>query len=110
MRRFQVRDDGADDWPEVSSGVEEERLVTFQITVAYQQTARYGAAQALDRDDVRKTDQRQIEQAIGLHGRANFVSPYPDACCRGCRVDVIQGDACDFLVFTATYSFMSQLL
>jgi hypothetical protein len=111
LRRVQVIDDGSDEPPEMSSGVEEERLVTFQVLVAYPQTGRYGAEQGLDRHDVMKQDQRQIEQAIGLHGRANFVNPYPDAGWRpGGGVERVSGAGVDFLVITQRMAFMSQLL
>lgn len=109
FRRFQVRDTGDDDPPAVSSGVEEERLVTFRVIVAYPQTGRYGAEQGLDRDDVMRSDQRQIEQAIGLHGRGNFVSPYPDASWRSGATSREIGAACDFLVIEQTMAFMYQV-
>jgi pimeloyl-ACP methyl ester carboxylesterase len=112
LRRFQVRDTGEWGTPEVSNTDHDEKRVTFRIAVAYPQTGRYGADQALDRDDVMRSDQKQIEQAVGLYGRGNFTSPNPDACWRadGYSVERVVGDACDYLVITQTMSYFEQLL
>lgn len=110
LRRFQVRDTGQDEPPAVSSVDHERQLVTFQIQISYPQTGRYGADQALDRDDVMESDRKQLEQTVGLYGQANFVTPNPDAGWRDCTVDRVEGDAVDFLVVTLTLEFLQQNL
>ena len=66
--------------------------------VAYPQTGRDGANQALDRDDTLDVDQFQIDRAIGMLGKANFTSPYPDATwLSGVPGDRVEGEACDFI-------------
>lgn len=110
FRRFQVIGTGADEPPPVSNTDHEERQATFQVLVCYPHTARYGADQALDRHDVMKSDQHQIEHAIGLHGRGNFIAPNPDACWRGGSTDRIAGTNCDFLVITQVMSWMQQFI
>jgi hypothetical protein len=105
-RRFQVRDIGRDQPPLVSNTDVEERLVTFEIVVAYPQTHRWGGDNALDRDDVMGEDQHKIERAVGMLGRANFTpSSYPDACWREGETRREVGRACDFLVIRQTMSF-----
>jgi hypothetical protein len=104
-RRFQVRDTGDDEPPEVSNTDVEERRITLVVTVAYPQTSRAGKDGALDRDDAMSSDQHKIEHAIGMCGRANFAPPYPDACWRSGRTERVVGDGVDFLVITQTMSF-----
>jgi hypothetical protein len=110
LRRFQVDDVTTGAPPEVSNVSFMELLVTFQVTVAYPHTGRYGAEQAFDRADVMKSDKHQIEFAIGLHGRGNFTSPNPDTCWRDGSDTVVEGSACDYLVLTLTYAFYRQVL
>jgi len=111
FRRFQVRDDGDDSPPTVSNTDVEERIVTFQVIVAYPQNSRSGADNALDRDDLMKQDQRKIESAIGYIGRENFSSSIdaerPDACWRSGRTTRETDDtrACDFLVIEQSMQF-----
>jgi hypothetical protein len=111
LRRYQVLDLGNDGPPETSDGVEEERRLTLQVTVAYPHTARFGEDQARDRYRVIREDQRKIEFAIGMHGKANFSPPYPDATwlMDGYGVDRIEGDACDFLVVTQSMLYVLDL-
>lgn len=105
-RKFQVRDVGVDQPPEVSNTDLEERLVTYEISIAYPQDNRWGGDNALDRDDVMGSDQHQIEHAVGMCGRANFTAPtYPDACWRSGKTIRLSGTACDFLVITQTMAF-----
>lgn len=108
FRRFQVLETGSDAPPETSSGVEEERTATFQVVIAYPRTARYGADQGLDRHDVMREDQRLIERAIGMHGKANFTSPFPAATwlMDGSATDRQDGEACDYLVVTQRMLFV----
>ena len=86
----------------------EQREVTFLIIVAYPQTARTGADQALDRDDVMSADQHQIELAVGMTGRANFSGAYPDACWLSGSTTRTVGEACDFLEIRETLTFYKQ--
>lgn len=111
FRRYQVIETGGDGPPETSSGVEEERSVTFRVTVAYPKTARYGADQALDRADVMREDQFKIEKAIGMHGKANFTPPYPDATwlMDGSGADREESEACDYLVITQRMIYVLSL-
>lgn len=110
VRRFHVIETGEDEPPETSSVTEEERRSTFVVTVAYPKTARYGADQSVDRYEVMRQDQRIIERAIGMHGKANFTSPHPDATwlIDGSGTDRLTGDdqACDYLVITQRMLFL----
>lgn len=108
LRRFQVRDTGEDTPPAVSNTDIEQREVTFSILVAYPQNARAGKDQALDRDDLMSLDQHQIEKAVGMQGRANFTSPYPDACWLSGSTARTVGAACDFLEIRQVMTFMKQ--
>lgn len=106
FRRFQVIETGSDQPPESSSAIEEERTATLQITIAYPRNARAGADQGLDRHDIMREDQRTIERAIGMHGAANFTSPYPSACWLDGSTDREEGEACDYLIITQRMSFV----
>lgn len=79
FRRFQVRDTGAFEPPRISNTDVEARELELQILIAYPQTHRAGALNALDRDDMLLADAHQIDRAIGMAGRANFVDPHPNA-------------------------------
>lgn len=106
FRRFQVRHTGAVATPVVSNTDFEELIATFVVIVAYPQTARTGRHQALDRDDLMDRDFVQIDNAIGMNGRANLAPPNPDACWRaGVRAPRTVGSACDFLELTESYSY-----
>lgn len=74
LRRFQVRDTGMLAAPETDDAGNQSRVITFEILVAYPQTARYGRGQALSRDDVISEDQHQIETAIGVRGWRSFLT------------------------------------
>lgn len=102
LRRFEVRDTEEDEEPDHSEVNIEEQVITIEVTVAYPHTARYGAEQALDRDDCMKADEELIVDAIGPRGRGNFsaVNGHPDACwiADGYEVTREEGEACDYLV------------
>lgn len=102
FRRVQVIETGDDGPPETSSGIEEERTVTFTVTVAYPHTHRYGDDAGLDRHDVMREDQRKIERAVGMHGASNFAGAYPNATwlADGSGADRVAGEACDYLQLT----------
>lgn len=77
LRRFQVREFGDEESPVVSHLTQERVTVRFEIRIAYPQNHRYGSANALDRDDVRRQDWKQIKHAItgtGGNARGNFTS------------------------------------
>jgi hypothetical protein len=108
LRRFQVRDTGSDEPPEISNTDTELRTVVLEVLVAYPQNNRTGSRAALDRDDAATEDRRQIEAAIGMIGRANFAPPYPDACWRLEEWDVTrtEGAGIDFVAITVAYQYM----
>ncbi len=72
LRRFQVREVSEDGEPDVSNTTEEAVETELEVRIAFPQSHRYGAANGMDRDDVRKLDWKQIKQTIGANGRANF--------------------------------------
>lgn len=72
LRRLKARDDGREQDPDVSSLIEEDAQLLVIIEIAYPQTSRLGHDAALDRDDVMRSDWKQINFAIGWAGRANF--------------------------------------
>jgi hypothetical protein len=80
LRRFSVRDAGSYSPPVVSNSDVVRREVTFEILVAYPNTNQYGSDASRTMDDVIEQDMNQIENAVGLHGSANFTAPYADAC------------------------------
>lgn len=72
LRRFQVREVGADELPQTSSGLEERVRTRFQLRMAYPQTNRYGKECGMDRDDVMNDDWKQINLNVGIYGGATF--------------------------------------
>lgn len=107
LRRVQVRTTGATETPPVSNFDFEEHQVTLTVTVAYPQTARFGADQSLDRDDVIDQDAFQIDKAIGMQGGANFTpATNADACwIAGSPREIERGDGVDFLVLVFVYIY-----
>lgn len=96
LRRFQARFDGSEDPPEVSNTDTDLRHATLVLLIAYPHTARYGADQAMDRDDVIDQDWGLVNGKIGIYGRANFSSTH-DCTPLGAEREVIRGATCDFL-------------
>jgi len=96
LRRFQARFDGSEDPPEVSNTDTDLRHATMVILIAYPHNARYGADQAMDRDDCIDSDWGLVNGKIGIYGRANFSSTH-DCTPLGAEHEVIRGVACDFL-------------
>lgn len=85
----------------------EERLVTYQVDIAYLQTDRAGKHGALDRDDMADADRLQIMDAIGERGRENFTAPLPDACWRSSDPPQrIEGEGADFVRLVLSLSYM----
>lgn len=105
LRRFQVRSDGTEDPPEVSNADVDLRHATLVIQVAYPHTARYGADQALDRDDVIDLDWGRINGVIGIYGGANFPNEAAYACTPlGCEREIDRGTAVDILTIRMRFS------
>jgi hypothetical protein len=104
LRRFQVREIG-DDEPPLVSNVQVEVIETeFEIRIAYPQTHRYGAANAMDRDDVMNQDWKRINFLIGIYGRGNFSSSH-DCTPLGAVKTRESGGKVDYLVVTARYQY-----
>lgn len=107
-RRFQVRTEGGTVTPAVSDTLVEEHQVTLVVLVAYPQTGRDGADQALDRDDTLDLDAFQIDKALGMLGGANFTGAYPNALWRqegsGISPRII-GAAVDFAELRLVYRY-----
>lgn len=108
LRRFQARDDGEEDPPEVSNTDIDLRHFSIVVLVAYPQNARYGADQAMDRDDAMDTDWGLINRAIGIYGRANFSGSY-DCTPLGAVKTRIRGAGVDFLEIRARFSYYRQV-
>jgi hypothetical protein len=104
LRRFQVRQMGDDEPPDVSNTTEEQVEVEFAIRIAYPQSNRYGAANGMDRDDVMNEDWLRINFAVGVYGRANF-SGTNDCTPLGGIKSREQGGKIDYLVVTARYRY-----
>ena len=79
LRRFQVVDTFDDAGAATSDTLVEERVATFEILVAYPQTARAGSEAGRDRVRMMREDQQQLENAVGLRGYGNFAGEYPNA-------------------------------
>ena len=107
LRRFQIRTTGATETPPVSNFDHEEHQVTLVATVAYPQTARFGADQALDRDDVMDADAFMIDKALGMQGGANFTpATSADACwISGSPAEIERGEGVDFVVLTFVFIY-----
>lgn len=104
LRRFQVRQVGDDGEPDVSNTTEEIVEIDLEITIAYPQTHRYGPANGMDRDDVRKQDWKQIKHAIGIDGRANFSSSH-DCTPLGAVETLERGGKIDYSVIRARFRY-----
>lgn len=104
LRRFQVRDDGTEEPPEVSNADTDMRHITYVVRIAYPQTGRFGKDQALDRDDVIDEDWGKIERILGIYARANYGD---DADCTplGATRETEIGQSVDFLVVRARFSY-----
>jgi hypothetical protein len=104
LRRFQVREVGDDESPDVSNSDLEAVEIRYEIRIAYPQTHRYGAANAMDRDDVINQDWLKINAAIGIYGRNNFSSSH-DCTPLGAVKTREQGAKVDYLVVRARYRY-----
>jgi hypothetical protein len=97
FRRFQVREVGDDELPDVSDTTTERVQATLEILVAYPQNHRTGPANAMDRDDVMNQDWKAINAAVGIYGRGNFSSSH-DCVPLGCTKSVERVGKVDLLV------------
>lgn len=111
LRRFQARDDGEEDPPEVSNTDTDLRHFSIVVLVAYPQNARYGADQAMDRDDAMDSDWGLINGlgGIGIYGRANFFGSH-DCTPLGAVKTRIRGAGVDFLEIRARFSYYRDVL
>jgi hypothetical protein len=104
FRRVQVREVDEDGEPLVTDTTEERVRMFLEIRIAYPQTHRYGPDNAMDRDAVAKQDWKQIKQAIGINGRANFSGSYDCTPLGAVRVRE-EGDGVDFSLITAEFEY-----
>ena len=76
LRVFSILDEINPWQPETTNIIEEWRVVTFEVLVAYPMTNRYGSgtAGARTRGEVIRSDQHQIESALGLRGFATYTN------------------------------------
>lgn len=109
FRRFQIRYDGVNVQPAVSNSDHEEREVVITTAIAYPHDARAGAKQALDRDTAIDRDRDQLDWAIGMYSRPQFLLPNPDAVCVESEAQRASGESCDFLVITSRFRFRRAL-
>ena len=105
LRRFQVREVGDDELPHTSSVLEERVRTRFALRVAYPQTHRYGAANAMDRDDVMNQDWLKINAAVGIYGGANFTGSH-DCIPLGAIKSRESGGKIDFLVVAIDVEYL----
>lgn len=105
LRRFQVRQVGDDGEPTVSDTLQERAILEVEIRISYPQTSRYGAANGMDRDDVRKEDWKSIKHIIGCDGRANFSGTY-DCTPLGATESREEGGAVDSSVIRARFEYL----
>ncbi len=103
-RRFLARAEGTEDPPEVSNTDTDLRHFVIVLQVAYPQTGRYGADQALDRDDVIDQDWGLINGEIGIYGRANFSGAH-DCTPLGAERSVVRGNGADLLEVSARFLY-----
>lgn len=104
LRRFQVRNPGSRGIPEVSNHDNSRHELELTIRVAYPNTHRFGGGR--DRDDVIDEDERRINYAIGIYGRANFSSTN-DCTPLGCvREEDDRREKVTFLVLTFRCSYV----
>ena len=104
FRRYQVRNVGTEDIPEVTNMDFREQRLTLEILVAYPQDHRAGRDNAMDRDDLIEEDWDYIDFNIGLCGRGNFYTTH-DCTPLGATKEIERGAVCDFLVIRAEYLF-----
>jgi len=104
FRRFQVRETGDDEMPLVSDTLIERVRMRLSIRIAYPATHRYGAANAMDRDDIINQDWKLINESVGIYGRANFASAC-DCTPLGAVKSREAGGPVDYLVVYADYEY-----
>jgi hypothetical protein len=105
LRRFIVRETSDDTVPETTTGIHERVRTRLRITVAYPQTHRYGAANALDRDDVMKKDWKSINYLVGLYGAGTFSGDH-DCIPLGATQSFDRDGTVDFLIIDADFEYL----
>lgn len=110
FRRFQVRSTGASPPPDVSNTDVASRWVTIRILVAYPHNARAAVdnVNARDRDDCADEDLHRINEAVGLHGYANFtgLAGTPPATWIGGAIEPrLEGQGVDFGLLELAYRY-----
>jgi len=112
FRRYQVRHTGEDSTPESSNTDVEAHVVTFEIKIAYAQTARAGVTSARARDKLICEDQHLIQHAIGMAGYANFTgSQNPNASWMGDEIpERTREGGIDFLILRTSYRFYRRMV
>jgi hypothetical protein len=107
LRRFQVRDDGSEEPPEVSNTDVDMRHVTYTIRIAYPQTQRYGKDGALDRDDVMDQDWGALNSLVGIYSKSHYPpgSPYDCTPLGAEKMPREEGTSVDFLEVRARFSY-----
>lgn len=105
FRRFQVRQIGTDELPNVSDTNTERVRMKQEIRIAYPQTHRYGGANAMDRDDVINQDWLKINRAIGIYGRTNFSGSH-DCVPLGATMEMDRSGKVDYLVVIAEFEYL----
>lgn len=108
FRRFQIREVGDDELPATSSGIEERVRIRYEIRISYPQSHRYGAANAMDRDDVINQDWKQLNYTIGIYGRANFSSTH-DCTPLGAVKTRETGQKVDYLFVVVDFEYLRSL-
>jgi len=104
FRRFQVRNIGLDEPPQITNVDFKEQKLVLEIVIAYPQTNRGGPDNAMDRDDVMESDWGEVDHNVGLCSRANYALTY-DCTPLGATKEVEHGELCDFTVIRAEYLF-----
>lgn len=102
FRRFQVREVLSDESPDVTYFTQETVRTTLELIGAYPQNQRYGAAAALDRDDVIRQDWKLLKYNLcgtGGAARGNFSGAY-DCTPLPATMTIERGGKVDFLVVT----------
>jgi hypothetical protein len=108
LRRFSARHTGSDEIPLVSNTTTETLRTVAELRVAYPQNHRYGAANALDRDDVIEADWGKINRAVGIYSRSNFTTSSDgsyDCTPLGGEKEVERSAGVDYLVVRLTYEY-----
>jgi hypothetical protein len=113
LRRFQIREVSDVEPPTTSNLTEERVILTLEFRMAYPKTHRYGADNALDRDDVMNSDWKQIKYELcgtGGDARSNFTTStagsYDCTPLPALRQPLERTEKIDYLVATLRYEYL----